>query len=157
MAEVSSNLSRCKLRVTPHGRLILEHAEDVPPLDEALATRLWAAFGQAAGYGLLQLGAGEIGQPLPPAFVWWRDFAARYVAAVCLNPPNATLEETPAITPRFSVSPPNDADLATLALTAPMMPGAEYVDPDVLLALWADLCSAFEASLLNSDQIFRRS
>lgn len=150
MAEVSSNLSRCQLRVTPHGRLILEHAEDVPPLDEALATRLWAAFGQAAGYGLLQLGAGEIGQPLPPAFVWWRDFAARYVAAVCLNPPNATLEETPAITPRFSVSPPNDADLATLALTAPMMPGAEYVDPDVLLALWADLGSAFEASLLNS-------
>ena len=35
-----------------------------------------------SGHGLLRLGAGEFGQVLPPMFVWWRGFAARYVGGV---------------------------------------------------------------------------
>jgi len=48
------------------------------------------------------------------------------------------------------VPPPNDADLATFVLTAPIMPGAEYLTADVMLALWAELGAAFADSLATS-------
>lgn len=67
------------LRLTPHGNLVLEEDEDSPFLDEAVAARLVRAFSHGAGYGLMRLGAGEVGRTLPPVFGWWRDFAARYV------------------------------------------------------------------------------
>ena len=40
------------------------------------------------GIGLVWLGAAEVGQALPPLFVWWRDFAALYVESpfVCTRP-----------------------------------------------------------------------
>ena len=37
-----------------------------------------------------------------------------------------------------------------LCLTAPMMPGAEYLDADTLLALWDEMGAAFAASLAGS-------
>ncbi len=139
-----------QLRLTPHGRPLLEAAEDAPTLERAVAMRLADAFGRGAGYGLLQLRAGEIDQPLPPAFVWWRDFAARYVLAVCLHAPDVAPEETPSPSQLPVIPPPTEADLTTLTLTAPMMPGAEYVNPDILLALWAEFGKAFETSLATS-------
>ena len=48
------------------------------------------------------------------------------------------------------VPPPSEADFATLVLTAPMMPGAEYLDADTLLALWDEMGAAFAASLAGS-------
>src|SRR3981081_712837 len=73
------------LRLTPHGHLVAEEAEDAPAIDEKVMARLGEAFAQGTGYGLLRLGAGEIGQVLPPVFVWWRGFASRYVASLCLQ------------------------------------------------------------------------
>lgn len=32
--------------------------------------------GPGSGHGLLQLGAAEVGQRLPPVFLWWGAFAA---------------------------------------------------------------------------------
>ena len=61
------------LRITPRGRLACEPAADSPGLDEAVAARLGQAFARGSGEGLLRLGAGEVGQTLPPVFVWWRD------------------------------------------------------------------------------------
>ena len=151
MLDSPASLRRCQLRLTPHGRLLLEDAEDVPTLEEPVATRLEDAFGRGAGYGLLQLGAGEVGRSLPPAFVWWRDFSARYVAGVCLHASGATGGEAPPSPLLPAVPPPTGGELATLALTAPMMPGAEYLNADVLLGLWAELGVAFAASLAESD------
>ena len=135
-------LSRVGLRLTPHGRLLLETVEDAPLLDDKLAARLAEAFSHGSGYGLMRLGAGEVGRALPPAFAWWRDFAARYVGALCGHAAN---EGKSAALP--AVPPPNDADVATLLLTAPMMPGAEYLTAVVMLRLWAELSVAFAASL----------
>jgi superfamily II DNA or RNA helicase len=132
--------SRLGLRLTPHGRLLLESAPDAPILDDDAAERLAEAFTLGSGHGLMQLGAGEVGQPLPPAFVWWRDFAARYVGALCGQPEAATAD----------APPPTGEELAALLPTAPMMPGAEYLTEDVLLALWAELSAAFAASLAAS-------
>src|SRR3712207_4917525 len=78
-------MPRLQLRLTPRGRLLLEDADEAPALDDTIAVRLGDAFRRGPGYGLLQLGAAEVGHSLPPAFVWWRDFAMRYVGAVCLH------------------------------------------------------------------------
>lgn len=44
-----------------------------------------AAFARGAGHGLLQLGASEVGTTLPAVFSYWREFAARYVTALCTH------------------------------------------------------------------------
>jgi non-specific serine/threonine protein kinase len=134
------------LRLTPHGRLLLETTEGAPLLDDKIAERLVEAFAQGTGYGLVQLGAGEVGQLLPPAFVWWRDFAARYVEALCLQT-SGTPEGPPSAFALPIVPPPTDSELATLVLTAPMMPGAEYLTPEIIVTLWNELNAAFRASL----------
>jgi hypothetical protein len=73
---------RLGLRLTPQGHLVCEAADGAPDMDEAAAARLGEAFARGSGQGLLRLGAGEVGQALPPIFVWWRGVAARYVAAL---------------------------------------------------------------------------
>ena len=70
------------LRLTPHAHLIFEDTSDAPELDARVAARLAEAFSRGSGEGLLRLGAGEVGQALPPLFLWWRGFATRYVAAL---------------------------------------------------------------------------
>src|SRR6516165_3515612 len=96
-----STTFRLGLRLTPHGRLVVEAADAAPELHHDTAARLANAFARGSGHGLLQLGAGEVGQFLPPAFVWWRAFAARYVASLCLHAPatesGAALPEVPAL------------------------------------------------------------
>lgn len=144
-----TTMPRIQLRLTPHGHLLLEGNDEAPVLDEQVAARLADAFGRGTGYGLLRLGAGEVGQALPPAFVWWRDFAVRYVGAVCLHASGAAWDASPAVI-RSTVPPPTEGELATLVLTAPMMPGAEYLNGDVLLGLLGELSAAFAASLVES-------
>ena len=139
----ATSLARLGLRLTPHGRLLSDAVEDAQVLDRGTAHRLALAFAQGSGQGLVQLGAGEIGRVLPPDFVWWRDFAARYVGALCVLAPADA--QTPPLVP-----PPTPAELATLVLTAPLMPGAEYITADVLLGLWSDLGEAFAAALKAS-------
>ena len=104
--------------------------------------RLGEAFARGSGDGLLRLGAGEAGQVLPPAFVWWRDFAARYVATLCAHAAGAEGGPADAAVPT-EVPVPDQADLDALVLTAPMMPGAEYLTAEVLRGLWAALGAAF--------------
>ncbi len=139
--------TRLGLRVTPHGHLVCEPADDAPDMDEALATRLAAAFARSSGHGLFRLGAAELGQAVPPVFVWWRSFATRYVTALCLHG-----AETTAASARVpDIPPPTEADLVTLVLTAPMMAGAEYLTPDLLRALWAGIGEAAAASLAAAE------
>ena len=49
-----------------------------------------------------------------------------------------------------AIAPPAEAELATLVLTAPMMPGAEYLTADILRGLWAELGTAFAAAFTGS-------
>ena len=128
------------LRLTPQGNLILEEVAHAPSLDHTVAARLVQAFAQGSGHGLMRLGSGEVGQTLPPVFGWWRDFAARYVGLLCLRGSNGPLD----------VPPPSDFDLAVLTLSAPMMPGEEYLNVEVLRALWRQLGAAFIASIAES-------
>ncbi len=130
-------MSSLGLRLTPRGHLVPVEAEDSPDLEDKIAARLIEAFAKGSGHGLMRLGAGEVGQALPPVFSWWHDFAARYMGGLCLRSSDTT----------FIVPPPDDGELATLVLTAPMMPGAEYLNQDVLKALWEEVGMVFASSL----------
>ncbi len=132
------------LRLTPQGRLVTEDQDDAPDVDASLADRLTRAFAQGSGHGLLHLGAAEVGQAMPPVFVWWRSFAARYVGALCLLASGTDHDDSRPVT---TVPAPTEAELASLVLTAPMMAGAEYLTQDVLRKLWDQTAGAFAAAL----------
>ena len=132
------------LRLTPHGRLSVADQEDGPDIDAAASIRLIDAFARGTGYGLVWLGAAEVGQTLPPLFVWWRDFAAMYVGSLCLHA--SAMEAEGSRTPP-KVPAPTAAELSSLVSTAPIMAGAEYLTQDVLLALWDEMERDFAASL----------
>ena len=131
-------MSHVNLRLTPHGHLVLAESSDAPELDDRVASRLADAFARGSGHGLLRLGAAELGQHLPPLFLWWRGFATRYVGALCLQSSGTGVPD---------IAPPGEGDLASLVLTAPMMTGAEYLTADVLRALWQEIAAALAASL----------
>jgi superfamily II DNA or RNA helicase len=137
-------MPRLGLRLTPHGRLSAEDQDDGPEIDTAASIRLIAAFARGTGYGLVWLGAAEVGQALPPLFVWWRNFAALYVGSLCLHASGLEAEERVKLP---SIPAPTAAELSSLVLTAPIMAGAEYLTEDVLLALWDEMEQAFAASL----------
>ena len=131
--------------LTPHGRLALAEEESgAPLLDPDIALRLRDAFERGPGHGLLQLGAGEVGTALPPAFSYWREYGARYVTALCTQP------EAEASPQDAHVPPPPDLELECLALAAPTMTGAEYLTAAVLHALWQETDVAFRLELSES-------
>ena len=131
-------MPRLGLRLTPHGRLVAEDQDDAPEIDATAHIRLAEAFAEGSGAGLMRLGAGEVGQALPPVFVWWRAFATRYVGAVCMNASGR--DDDMALPP---VPPPDAGDLASLVLAAPLMAGAEYLTDKVLFTLWDEMALAF--------------
>lgn len=135
--------SRLGLRLTPHGHLVTYEGDLAPVIEQSIAVRLWEAFGRGSGHGLLRLGAGEVGEFLPPEFGWWRGFASRYVTSLCLQSP--TGDGTTYGHPGEVNAPDNEA-LTTLIHTAPPMTGAEYLTPDLLRTLWADIGSALSES-----------
>ena len=142
-ADVTANVLAPML--TPHGRLLIQHDREGTPLAPDLADRLQTSFARGAGHGLLQLAAGEVGAVLPPVFGYWRDFASRYVTAVCTLP---HLGEPGA---KNSLPVPPPVELESFAAAAPPMIGAEYVTADVLHALWGELERAFQAELSASN------
>ncbi len=135
------SMSRLGLRLTPHGYLLLEQADDAADLEAGSAARLVDAFARGSGPGLVQLGAGEVGQALPPVLAWWRGFAARYATSLCLHAPGSGEDASPP-SALPDVAAPGAEELSTLVLTAPIMPGSEYLTPDLLQALWAEMGTA---------------
>src|SRR5947207_6486287 len=137
-------MSKLRLRLTPHGELSVEDEDDVPDIDSAASIRLIDAFARGTGYGLVWLGAAEVGQALPPLFVWWRDFAALYVGSLCLHASGLETEERVKLP---SIPAPTAAELSSLVLTAPIMAGADYLTENVFVAVWGEMEQAFDASL----------
>ena len=127
--------------LTPHGQLTMVEAGEGSALEPAQASRLASAFTKGAGHGLLCLGADEVGSRLPPELSYWREFAARYVTALCALPDIG--EDNGAAKP--ALPPPADEELHELAAGAPPMAGAEYLTPAVLADLWRALDAAFDA------------
>ena len=88
---------------------------------------------------------GKWARRCPPCFRYWREFAARYVTALCTRP-SATPTRTDDLA-RGPVAPPADAELEWLAMAAPLMTGAEYLTGAVLRALWRETDKALRVEL----------
>jgi hypothetical protein len=131
---VASTDLRLTPSLTPHGRLVVVSQDDAPVLEAALGERIRAAFERGTGHGLLRLGGAEIGEVLPPAFAYWRDFGSRFVTALCTRPDTGEGADDQPATPD---------DLARLAEAAPVMLGAEYLTAEVLRAFWFEMGAAF--------------
>jgi non-specific serine/threonine protein kinase len=126
------------LSLTPRGHLLFDRAGDTP----GLAPTLERAFGRGSGHGLLELGATEVGTVLPADLSYWRDFAARFVTALCAHPDDAA--------PEASVPVASAAELGAFAAAAPPMTGAEYVTTAVLRELWTEIAAAVRSALVAS-------
>ena len=130
--------------LTPSGQLTLGRVDDAPGLAASLAHRIYAAFEEGAGHGLLHLGAAEVGTSLPPAYAYWRDLGARYVTSVCAS---GSGSEERALGP----APVLGAEAAeAFAAAAPPMLGAEYLTGERVQALWGEVDVAFRAELAAS-------
>ncbi len=82
-------------------------------------SRLLKSFDNSNGAGLFELTAGRLDASWSPAFRYWRGFASRFLDHVCQMPDGAdSVDPTPAL---------RDADISSLILNVPPMPGAEYV------------------------------
>lgn len=123
--------------LTPSGHLLAVPEGAAPILAEETRLRLGSSFALGAGHGLLHLGAAEIGRILPPAWAWWRDFAARYVTALCATPEGGEI----------AVATPAAQDFEAMIADAPPMTGGEYLTPDVLATLWGEMDTALHQEL----------
>jgi non-specific serine/threonine protein kinase len=135
--------------LTPQGHLVLAPVDEARTLPGNLRDRLESAFERGVGHGLLELGIREVGTALPADFAYWRDFAGRYVTTLC------TSEEAAggAIPTALSIvaTPPVEV-LAEVVSAAPPMPGGEYLNVDVLAALWAQIDTACRAERVDAKQ-----
>jgi len=131
--------AQLELSITPSRHLAVRSidAGSDAALAADVAARIAGAFALGGGEGLLQLGTAEVTTALPPALGYWRDVAARYVAAVC-----ARGEDT--ATP---IAVPDATELEAIAGRAPPMQGGEYLDAALLAEQWAALDAAFAAEL----------
>ena len=127
--------------LTPRGHLRLLEVDEPPGTDPHIAARLLKAFQSGTGDGLLQLGAGEVGTVLSPALSYWRDFAARFVTAVCTQPGMDEARQ------RVDVPAPPTGDLDLVAAAVPPMTGAEYATAETLREFWKAIEAAFNARL----------
>ncbi|MDO8477095.1 MAG: DEAD/DEAH box helicase [Candidatus Rokubacteria bacterium] len=131
-------------RLSRDGRLLLAPTPEAPALVPDLASRLETAFASGSGHGLLQLGAGEVGTALPPVLAYWREFASRYVTAVCTSP------DVEARGAKADIPALSSEELDSFASAPPPMTGAEYLTASVLQALWDAIDAAFRAELSGS-------
>jgi len=79
----------------------------------------------------------------------------RCATALCLHAA-VTCEDDAAPSALPAIAAPGAAELATLALPAPMMPGAEHLTPDILLALWTEPGAALSIGLAAAETDLRR-
>ncbi|MGY8694750.1 MAG: SNF2 helicase-associated domain-containing protein, partial [Verrucomicrobiia bacterium] len=88
---------------------------------------------------------GSIGvQSHDPSLDYWKDFATQFLADLS-RLANAFEDLTSAI------EPPSEEELAFQVLNAPPMTGAEYLNTNVLAALWNDLCEWTSDAIAESN------
>jgi non-specific serine/threonine protein kinase len=135
--------------LTPQGHLMLAPTDEARILPDNLRDRLEAAFERGAGHWLLELGIREVGAALPADFAYWRDFAGRYVTTLCTSAQPAGVAGPAALS---TIETPPAEVLAGMASAAPPMPGGEYLNADVLAALWAKIDTACRTERADAKQ-----
>lgn len=115
--------------------MVLDAVSEPTLPDGSLCERVQRAFSASQAQGLLQLGARELASPLAPEFAWARDFACRYLTALCHAPEISGGSELP------TLPTPDTKEFAAATLEAPPMRGLEYLSPDCFVRWWQELDS----------------
>ena len=116
------------IRLTPAGRLRWE-----PSGDEAApagAPSLQGVFETDWREALFTLAAEKTPTRDMPSVRYWQQLAERHLTGLCHVPEDAG---------SFEVEPPSAADCARWILTAPPMPGGEYLSEETLQRIWEGL------------------
>ncbi len=123
------------LSISPHGRLHVETAadEEAAAAVEAVTKRIERAFAESTAQGLLHLATVALETNLPAAFSFARDWGRAYLTQLCHRPEIGSEERS------WSVPVPSVEERTAMALTAPPMRGAEYLNADVLENWWLEL------------------
>jgi len=148
------------LSITPSGRIVcesetIEQDHGIPgvAIDDAVAAGLLDAFRQSMSSGLLHLAAIGNKTTLPLAFVYWRNWAQRFLKSVAqLDDGRFTEFEKAAKSGRAGTSAKSDATiiaapdelaLVVIVADAPPMRGLEYLTNEVLQSIWNELHTGF--------------
>ncbi len=127
-----------ELRILPSGRVVVLEAgsgdgsglgSQTAELSSNSFEKIVEAFARDAGEGLFLLAATKMDGPLPISFAYWRRFAQKYLTLLCQVPEASTGNVEP-------IPPPSDAELGKMILSVPPMRGAEYVNQEMLVAIW---------------------
>lgn len=127
------------LALSPHKRLYVE-GDDLEQ-----SSNLVAAFQRGSGYGLLFLDTASESFTEQESFVYWKDFARRYLALFAATP---SLEQHDIAKNPITLAIP-DEDLNRWVLTVPPMKGAEYVNDDCLVQLWREIEMALREEIIE--------
>ena len=124
-----------ELAFTPAGRITVGQAGGGAEPGDGKSTGQWGgivkAFESSQAEGLFALATERCATPATPSCAYWRDFATRFLHELChtLEGVGTQFEEIP---------PPGSSELATMLLSVPPMPGAEYVSCNRLEDVWRD-------------------
>jgi superfamily II DNA or RNA helicase len=133
------------VRLTPQGQLRLIDDLAGSVLEPAVARRLISAVATGSGHGLLSLALDATTTPLPADLAYWRDFAGRFLTALCSRPaPDSAEPDLPAL------APPLGRTLQDLAAAAPPMTGIEYLTAEVLARLWSAMDNALAQEIAGT-------
>ncbi len=116
-------MSDIEITLTPHGTLRWELEEDPNAKLFALAVER---------------------KEVSPVLGYWRDFARRYLSALCHIPESTEPPDVP---------PPSGDALEAIAAAAPPMRGGEYLDSVALEKIWRDLHQWVLKQLENEDSL----
>ena len=105
--------------------------------------RVVKAFESSPAEGLFALSTHQLDATLAPSAGYWRDFAARYLSELCQTPEGADSQVV-------AIAPPGPGELASMLLSVPPMPGAEYVSRNNLEDIWRDLDAWVRAQVASS-------
>ncbi len=116
------------LRLTPAGRLRWESSGDEGA--PAGSPSLQGAFESDWREALFTLAAEKTPTRDMPSVRYWQQLAEHHLTGLCHVPEDAE---------SFEVEPPSSADCARWILTAPPMPGGEYLSEETLQRIWEGL------------------
>ena len=108
-----------QLELTPHGTVVCRQPNE----------RDFSAFAQSESSGLIAIGGKKLDGAADASVIFWKDFSGRFIRALCHIPDGEG----------FEIVQPSSSELTECILNAPPMRGAEYLSPDVLMAVWKRL------------------
>ena len=116
------------IRLTPAGHLRWEPSGDEAA--PAAPPALQGAFETDWREALFTLAAEKTPTRDMPSVRYWQQLAERHLTGLCHVPEDAE---------SFEIEPPSSADCARWILTAPPMPGGEYLGEETLQRIWEGL------------------